>query len=205
MHCNFRKPVLLSIAAFQGVQARGTETKAFHKQMQTLRDAQISVVDDLKIALYRDDRQIGQPLNVPSLWLSDAQVLLVRDLARTDIGQISEALASLLDREDLEVAIKLVLGKATSEPGHEDVIRALSQIKITEAHYREVYEHWRGDVRQIVERLTPLVSILRSNEDVGALIELTTDDQLLQYIGPVVSGQNQNKFNCLEAGSGSIS
>ena len=177
-------PVLLSVAA----QGRGTETKRFREQVKILREARVEIVGELKIALAGDDSSTGgqdvtaASHDVLALWDDDSGTLLLRNPTQAEFPQLSEALSSMLGREDLEVAIKLVLRETGVDPQERDILRALGQLRITEGHYREVREHWRGDVWQLIDRLVPLVLLLCPDADIGELAELTTDDAVRQFL-----------------------
>ena len=176
-------PVLLTIAAFYGPQSQGTASKPFRKQLETFRDARLVVVGKIETGLFRDETPVAPPLSVPALWLNASQTLLLSNGWRLDMASLSESLSHLLDREDLEVPIKLMLGITGSQPESKDIIRALEQLKLSEGHYRDVREHWRGDLGQIIEMLIPLLTILRPDANIGGLVELDTDDAVIEFLG----------------------
>jgi len=120
------------------------------------------------------------------LWLNDSKTLLLRNEWKLDIASLSEALSDLLDRDDLEVPIKLILGNAGPQPNNQTIIRALRQLKLSEEHYREVREHWRGDLGQIIELLVPLLTILKPNASIGKLVELDTDKAVIEFLDPTL-------------------
>ena len=175
-------PVVLTIAAFHGPQAQGTATRAFRKHVETFRDARLSMVARIATGLFRGETSIAPPLPMPALWQGDSQTLLVSESSKANMALLSEAFAGVLDRDDLEVPIKLVLGITGAQPEHADIVRAMEQLKLTEAHYQDVREHWRGDVSQIIERLIPLLAILRPDADIGDLAELDTDDAVVAFL-----------------------
>jgi hypothetical protein len=172
-------PVLLTVAAFHGVQARRTESKSFQKLVQTLRGALIDIVPELQISLVQGNDSVGQPQKVSAVWHGTEKTLLLSDEAVVDFSLMSHALANLLDRDDLEIPIKLVLRELGNMPEQDEIVRALSQLKVDEAQYREVIEHWRGDVCQLIERLELLLSVMHPDADLGPLIECRSDDEVL--------------------------
>lgn len=175
-------PVLLTVAAFHGSQAQGTASKSFRKQLETFRDVRLDVVGKVETGLFRGETPVAPPMPVPALWLSESQTLLLSDGWRSNMASLSEALATVLDREDLEVPIKLILGITGGHPRHQDIIRALEQLKLSEGHFRDVQEHWRGDLGQIIEMLVPLLTILITDANIGELVELDTDDAVTEFL-----------------------
>lgn len=175
-------PVLLTVAAFHGPQSQGTASKSFRKHLETFRDARLGVVGKVETGLFQGKASVAPPMTVAALWLSASQTLLLSDGWRSDMASLSEAFANALDREDLEVPIKLILSITGPQPEHQAIIRALEQIKLSEGHLRDVREHWRGDVGQIIERLVPLLTVLRGDANIGELVELDTDEAVTAFI-----------------------
>jgi hypothetical protein len=175
-------PVLLTIAAFHGPQSQGAASKAFRKHLEAFRDARVGVVGKVETGLFQGELPVAPPLPVPALWLSSSQTLLLSDVWKEDMASLSEALANILEREDLEVPIKLVLGITGAQPEHQVLIRALEQLKLSEEHFRDVREHWRGDLGQIIEMLVPLLTILKPEANIGELVELDTDEAVMEFL-----------------------
>jgi hypothetical protein len=130
---------------------------------------------------------------VSALWLNDSKTLLLRNEWKLDIASLSEALSDLLDRDDLEVPIKLILGNTGSQPNNQTIIRAFGQLKLSEEHYREVREHWRGDLGQIIELLVPLLTILKPNASIGKLVELDTDEAVIEFLDQLYDSKIDGK------------
>ncbi|MET4317938.1 hypothetical protein [Bradyrhizobium sp. RT5a] len=175
-------PVLLTIVASYGPQSQGTASRSFRRHLDTLRNARVSVVAKLETSLSHQGTLISSPLSVPALWLNSSNTLLMRDSVKSDIASLSEALSDLLEREDLDVPIKLVLSNAGPRPENTDVLRALEQLKLSEEQYREAREHWRGDLGPIIERLVPLLTIVSPDADTGRLVELDTDEAVAEFL-----------------------
>lgn len=175
-------PALLTIVASYGPQSRGTASKSFKKHLDTLRNARLSIVAKLETSLAHEGALISTPLPVPALWLSSSNTLLMRDTAKSDVASLSEALSDLLEREDLDVPIKLVLNNAGQRPETKDVLRALEQLKLSEEQYREAREHWRGDLGPVIEMLLPLLTILSPDADIGQLVELDTGESVIEFL-----------------------
>lgn len=175
-------PVLLTISAFHGSQSQGTTSKAFRKQVNTCREARLAFVEQIQSGLFLGTEPFTSPLDVPALWLGTTHTLLVGQSAFADLGGVSEALSDLLEREDLEVPIRLMIGTAGLQPSSADILRALEQLKLTEQHYNEAREHWRGDVGHTIELLTPLLTIVSPAANIGRLVELESDEDVISFL-----------------------
>lgn len=175
-------PVLLTIAAFHGSSGQGTTSKAFRKHVEAFREAGLTVVGSLRGALFREETQVAEPLPLPAMWVDDRETLLLAEDWPNDMAATSEAFANLLEREDLEVPIKLVLGHTGSKPEPAAIVHALGQLKLSEEHYRDVREHWRGDLSQIIEQLVPLLGVLQREDCIPGLLELDTDEAVINFL-----------------------
>lgn len=181
-------PVLLTIAAFHGPQSQGTASKSFRRQLETFRDARIAIVGRIETGLFRNEVPVAPPLSVPASWLNSSQTLLLSHGWRSDMASLSEAFSNLLDREDLEVPIKLTLSTMGPHPESKDIIRALEQLKLSEGHFRDVREHWRGDLGQVIEMLVPLLTLVRPDANIGELVELDSDDAVTEFLSRFDNG-----------------
>ena len=175
-------PVLLTVVAFHGPQSQGTASKSFKRHLDTLRDARVSVVGRIEIGLLHDGRPVSSPLPVPALWLNNSKTLLLGNEAKSDMASWSEALSDLLDRDDLEVPIRLILSNVEPQPDNGAIIRALVQLRLSEERYRQVREYWRGDLGQIIELLVPLLMILRPDASIRKLVELDTNEAVIEFL-----------------------
>ena len=175
-------PLVLTIAAYFGPRAQGTATKSFRDHMAVLREARVAVVHALKTALFDDDKAVADPIPVAGLWHGESRTLLVSDPSTADATGISEAVAALLDREDLEFPIKHALSITGWESDAETLAQALEQLKLEEADYRAVREQWRGDLSQVIQRLLPLLTILRPDANLGVLMGLDTEDRVIAFL-----------------------
>lgn len=181
-------PVVLTIAAFSGPQAQGTASKAFRRQVATFHEARLAVVGRVEIALFHGEQQVGLPVETSALWLADEHTLLLSGDTDIDTGGLSEALAQMLDRDDLEVAIRLMLSTASAHPAPEGIRRALEQLKLKDDHYRDVREQWRGDLSQVMELVVPLLDVLRPEAGIGDLVECDTEEGLVSTLDSIGAG-----------------
>jgi hypothetical protein len=175
-------PAVLTLAAFGGSQAKGTASKRFREQIETFRDVRLTWVSNIDAGLFRGDELVVKP-STPAIWLSEQRILLVSNECRELPNLLGEALSHVIDREDLEVSIKLLLKEFTDlDPKHEEIILALSQLKLTDKHFMEVREHWRGDLGQIIQMILPLIMILRPDASIDALIDFDTDEAVIGFL-----------------------
>lgn len=187
-------PVLLTIAAFHGEQSQGTTSESFRKQLETFRNARLSIVEKIETGLFRNNTQVVPPLPVPALWLKDSQTLILNNGWQSNIASLSEVLSNLLGRESLEMPIQLMLTMTGSQPEEQKIISSLEKLKLSEGHFRDVKEHWRGDLSQIIERLMPVLVLLKFDSKIGELGGFDTDDAVVKLFNQLddirIDGEN---------------
>ena len=121
--------------------------ETFTKAIDALRRARIVWVDTLEAGLWHGDVSVART-PVPALWLPKDNTLLAISDARTEVSQLSEALASIVDRGDIDISLKLVLGDYESaDEISEDAVCISSKLHITADHYQEVQQRWLGSAR----------------------------------------------------------
>ena len=173
-------PVVLSIFAFSGGQIRGVGTKTFTKAIDVLRRTRIDWVNTLAAGLWHGDMPVART-EVPALWLpKDNNTLLAISDARTEVSQLGEALASIVDRSDIDISLKLVLGDYESADEISDDVVCASlrkQLHITADHYQEVQQRWLGDLAWRVRLVRPLILLMQPNADIAPLDEVSSDEQ----------------------------
>jgi hypothetical protein len=172
----------LTLVAFSGVQAKGTNAKPFLERVQMFREATILWVPSLEAGLFKGDQKIASP-SVPAIWIDKWNVLLASEDCRDDPSKLSEAISQLIKRDDLELPLKLAFKEIKdAEPGQEDIIAALAQLKIGENQFLEVREQLRGDLGQLIQMIRPILLILEPDADVGKLVELETEESVVSFL-----------------------
>ena len=171
-------PVVLSIFAFSRGQSRGVGTKTFTKAIDALRRARIVWVDTLEAGLWHGDVSVART-PVPALWLPKDNTLLAISDARTEVSQLSEALASIVDRGDIDISLKLVLGdyESADEISEDAVCASLRKLHITADHYQEVQQRWLGDLAWRVRLVRPLIMLMQPDADITPLDEVSSEEQ----------------------------
>ena len=171
--------VVLSVCAFSE-QGRGVGTKRFTRAINDLRRARIVWVDTLEAGLWYGDVSEART-RVPALWLPKDNTLLAISDARTKVSKLSEALASIVERGDIDISLKLVLGiceRADEIEISEDVVCAsLGELYITPDHYQEVKRCWLGDLASWVQLVRPLILLMQPDADIASLDEVSSEEQ----------------------------
>ena len=175
-------PVILTLTAFGGSQPKGTASKRFREQIVSLREARVTWVAQLQAGLFRGETNISSP-STDAFWRAEDRLLFIAEACRENLSLLAEALSLLLEREDLEVSLKLLLKEFQGlEPDQPDIERALNQLRLSPTHFREVLEHWRGDVGQVIRMVLPLVEILTPDAPTGDLFEFDSDEAVTAFL-----------------------
>lgn len=160
-------------------QGRTVHATAFRERQDTLSSAKIEWVNDLQLSVVRPD---GAPLSrrVPSLWDAQSSTLLMDESCRNQLADISPALAHALQREDLQISIRLVLGVLgklpESEPDTFAFLRPLGTVGDEEIYH--LLEHLRGDVGYVVRYARVLARALNPADVVTDIEAAGSEDEL---------------------------
>lgn len=176
-------PVVLSLFAHAGNQPSGAHTKRFSEAVQAVREAHICWVESLQVGLWRDGEEVTtRP--VPALWLSEEKTLVCDLECNTQFSLLSEALETMVKRGDLDISLKLVLGKLEHLDvlSIEDIQKALSGLNIKPHQFMFVNEHWKGDISQTVRMVMPVMALLCPQAPLGDLAEVNSDVNLYKFI-----------------------
>ena len=71
-------PVVLTLVAFSGPQAKGTNSEPFRKRLEIFREARLCWVPILEAGLFRKGEVVVKP-TTPAIWIDKEKVLLVSD------------------------------------------------------------------------------------------------------------------------------
>jgi hypothetical protein len=141
-------PVVLAVFAYAGQQNRGTGTKTFSKAIDRLRDARFQLVSSLEIGLWNKYDQVAK-ISIDAFWHSPENLLFGVDDALTKVSVLSDALATAIDRADLPVYLKVVLGHLSNvnqPPDLNDIFAALKEVGISQDRYIDVLQRWLGSL-----------------------------------------------------------
>ena len=171
-------PVVLSIFAFSGERKLGIDTKTFKEAIDALRRTRIVWVNTLEVDLW--DGEVSEArTDIPALWLPKDNTLLAISDARNEVSQLSEALASIVVRSDIDIPLKLVLGycEKVDEITEDVVCVYLKKLHITADHYQEVQQRWLGDLAWKVRLIRPLILLMHPNVDIAPLDDVSSEEQ----------------------------
>lgn len=174
-------PLALTLAAHYGVTARGVGSAKFGAQVQAFREARVSWCATLSVGLCLDQDKIAQP-TTPAIWIASAQTLLATSNCLADPRLLSEAMTSILDREDLEVPLKLLFGETRQQPSHERIVDALKELRLSEAQFMEVSSQWTGALRSVLDLLVPLITLIYPAKNIDRLLQAQSDDDLFRFL-----------------------
>ncbi len=169
---------LLALVAFYG-QARGFHSPAFIEKAERLRTLRIEWVPSMKISIMSDNNDPLIDADVHCAWNAGSQSLIATDYCRMQPAELSSALSQAIEREDLELPIRLILGPQTAVDAEPDDIAALlAPLHVTEEHLGQVREHLRGDIGHMARLVRVLVSVLEPEFESDEILVARTDDEL---------------------------
>ena len=176
-------PVVLTVFAFSSGYSRGVATKTFTKAVDALRRTRIIWVDRLEAGLWHGDLPVART-PVPALWPPKFNTLLAVNEARTEVSLLSEVLATVIDRGDIDISLKLVLGdcESASEIFDDVICSSLSKLHISADHYLEVQQRWLGDLTWSIRLTRPLILLMQPDTDIAPLDEISSGEQFRDFL-----------------------
>jgi hypothetical protein len=185
-------PLALTLAAHYGVNPRGTGSQRFAEQVRALRDMRVHWCTTLAIALFSGDKKLPE-LSTSAMWMADSKTLLATESCSANPRLLSEAIATILEREDLEVPLKLLLGETGEEATPERTRVALNELRLSHPQLLEVREQWSGSLSYVIDLLLPLTVLLQPKKRAERLLEVQSEDQLLEFFAacrdPLMNGK----------------
>ncbi|MFZ4438474.1 MAG: sacsin N-terminal ATP-binding-like domain-containing protein [Syntrophales bacterium] len=175
--------VLVTLYAFIGSPPPGIYTKKISSSVQILREAKLVWTSSLRAGLWMGDEIIANP-PVAAMWISQDKILICDTEFKDQMSKYSEALKTLIDRDDLELPLKHVLEKIelVNTPTHEDICIALQSLKIQRSQYDQAYDLWQGDLGQIIRMLMPVIALLKPDAEIGVIADIGTEEDLLIHL-----------------------
>jgi len=176
-------PVILSVFAFAGGQAHGTQTKTFLRATQMLRESKVFWIPNLEVGLWHNGEVIAMtPL--PAMWIPDDKALLSTEDVKNSPSFLSEAIGHVVERADIDMPLKFVLSEIerTDEPSRDVLIKALSQIKISDSQFAEIEQLWLGDLSWSIKLIKPVLKAFNLSEELTALDGVESPEQLEEYL-----------------------
>ncbi|KZK81225.1 hypothetical protein PsAD13_04174 [Pseudovibrio sp. Ad13] len=184
-------PFILTIAAFHGINARGTSATGFNSYLDCFRSAKVSVVPDLGLVPEVEDKEVAAPELQKAVWLEVENRLLLDSGWEKSVEAVADAFTQMIKREDLKFQIRMGLGEVW--PGLDDnaIAHLLGKMDLSLGHYREVFELWRGDLGPAIERLSHLMWVLSFPEQSARLHKLDQRDLILMLLCEVFDSNAQ--------------
>lgn len=176
-------PLLTLVAFYQ--QIRGIHAPTFRERLDRIREMRVDWVGRIELVVMSGDSEVMRT-DVPAHWDLSRKTLLVSEPARRQPATIATALAQSIDRDDLELPLRILLGPQSSidEPP-ESLADALATLKISIEQLDAVRQHLRGDVGHAARLLQVLCEVLKPGCDFAGLLSADTDDDLATAVAAI--------------------
>ncbi|MCY4004186.1 MAG: DUF3883 domain-containing protein [Rhodospirillales bacterium] len=193
--------ILLTVAAHGGADPTGTATRPWIDAANRLRRARVVVCESIAVQLVDGDDIVaeGEPA---AQWLP-GDVLAIRSDMGLSYERLVPAAQDILDRQDLLLGLRLVLGSLSGEeaPTLQHLEAALERADIDAQALADVHNNWVGSISLIVDRVRPVLILLDISSDsldsAATDIERLTEwlsSNLLQWPAPeLLSAARQSR------------
>jgi len=176
-------PLLTLVAFYQ--QIRGVHAPAFRERLDLLRQMRVDWVERIELVVMSGDVEVMRT-DVPAHWDSSRKTLLVSGPARAQPASIAAALAQSIERDDLDLPLRVLLGPLSGiDNAPESLADLLATLKISVEQLDAVRQHLRGDVGHTARLLQVLCDLLQPGCDLSGLVEAETDDDLAAAVAAI--------------------
>lgn len=140
-------------------------------------------MESLEAGLWHGDRSVAST-PVSALWMPESNTLLAISNSRTEVNLLSEALASVVKRRDIEIPLKLALGACEGEGEITDdiICSSLNKLHISADRYRQVQQRWLGDLAGRILLVRPLILLLQADTDITPLYDVSSEEQFRGFL-----------------------
>ena len=168
---------MLALVAFHA-QIRGVHSPAFQERLALLKEARIEWVPEAEVAVMSGDEEVIRT-GVLAHWDASSKTLLVSEKCRHHPGELSVVLAQALERDDLELPLRIILGgvHAADDPP-ESLSAMLSTLRISDEQLKLVQEHLRGDVGHAARLIQVLCGVLAPGGEVTDVLAAESEEDL---------------------------
>ncbi len=175
---------LLTLIAFHQ-QIRGIHAPAFRERLDRLREMRVDWVERIELVVMSGDVEVMRT-EVPAHWDLNRKTLLVSELARRQPANIATALAQSIDRDDLELPLRVLLGPQSSidEPPA-SLSESLATLKVSVEQLDAVRQHLRGDVGHAARLLQVMCEVLSPECNHEPLLSADTDEGLVAAVSAI--------------------
>jgi hypothetical protein len=176
-------PLLTLVAFYQNIW--GVHSPTFSERLDRVREMRVDWVGRIELVVMSGEIEVMRT-DVPAHWDLSRKTLLVSEAARRQPTTIAAALAQSIERDDLEVPLRVLLGQQSSidEP-REGLAGALATLKISAEQLDAVRQHLRGDVGHAAQLLQVLCEVLEHGCDYSGLLSANTDDELATAVAAI--------------------
>ena len=176
-------PLLTLIAFYQ--QIRGIHAPAFRERLDRLRELRVDWVERIELVVMSGDVEVMRT-EVPAHWDQNRKTLLVSEPARRQPANIATALAQSIERDDLELPLRVLLGPQSSiDDPPASLTEALATLKVSVEQLDAVRQHLRGDVGHAARQLQVMCEVLRPDCDHESLLSADTEDGLVAAVSAI--------------------
>lgn len=176
-------PLLTLVAFYQ--QIRGVHAPAFRERLDLLREMRVDWVERIELVVISGDVEVMRT-DVPAHWDSGKKTLLVSGQAKVKPASIATALAQSLERDDLELPLRILLGPLSGiDDAPESLADVLATLKLSVEQLDAVRQHLRGDVGHAARLLQVLCDLLQPGCDLSGLVEAQTDNDLAAAVAAI--------------------
>ncbi|MBC8394079.1 MAG: hypothetical protein H8E17_16120, partial [Deltaproteobacteria bacterium] len=155
--------------------------------LDNLRAANIMWVSSLEAGLWKGENLIAKtPIN--SIWVKDKKkvnAIIAQREAKFDLGMLSNALSSLMNRNDLDIPLQQFFSRVNSTELDyaSDALARLTELRITEDYIAEVRQKWLGDLEWTSRLCKMIVSHFTTGMDLSAFDSIESYGQLRDLVG----------------------
>lgn len=176
-------PLLTLVAFYQ--QIRGVHAPAFRERLELLREMRVDWVDRIELVVMSGDVEVMRT-EVPAHWDPGKKTLLVSSQAKAKPASIATALAQSIERDDLELPLRILLGPLSGiDDAPESLAEVLATLKLSVEQLEAVRQHLRGDVGHAARLLQVLCDLLQPGCDLSGLVEAETDNDLAAAVAAI--------------------
>ena len=184
---------LLAIAAYGGPNPTGAATQGWAASVVRLRGAGVVECETIVVDLVVGAESIAE--SSPPAWWLPGDVLAVTWEIGTAYEKLAPAVQAMLDRQDLLMDLKLVLGSVgrVEAPSVEEIEGALYNAEIDAQAFADVRSYWAGNTGLLASRVRPVVALLGVGMD-GFESAALDADGLIGWLGDNVPQWDARKL-----------
>ena len=156
---------LLAVLAHGGPNPTGDTTQTWKAAFDRLRNTRVVECQSIEILLMDGQETIA--MSKPRARWLEGNVLTVTSEVNNSYLELTEAVQSLLDRQDLLKDLNLVFGalSGVDSPSREKLEGALHLAEIDAPTYADIHSRWAGNTGFMADRIRPVVMLLECERE----------------------------------------